>query len=88
MLPTLEATHHNEQLLLMNWPSQMGTGQFLILKGDRMPFLHQHTSYCKYAYIGMYLKWFSKVEKLKNKQDNLFFFQHPKCIFLLLSPFK
>ncbi len=75
MLPTLEATHHNEQLLLMNWPSQMGTSQFLILKGDRMPFLHQHTFYCKLAYIGMYFKWLVKsknlrINKIKKKSFN------------------
>jgi len=57
----------------------MGINQFFILKGDRMFFLHQHTSYCKLAYIGMYLKWFSKIKKLENKQD--FFLSTPQMHF-------
>ncbi len=86
MLLTFEATFHNKQLILMNRPFQLGSSWFLTLKGDNMPFLHQHTSYCKPTCVGVYLKWFGKVQILKNKQCRKFFFQHPKRLFLLLSP--
>ncbi len=73
MLPTFEATFHGEQLILMNRPFQLGFSQILILKSNRMFFLHQHTSYCKPTCVGVYPKWFGKVRKLKKGEVNFVF---------------
>jgi len=68
MLLAFETTCHDEQLFLVSWPSKLGFNQFLILKGNRMPFLHQHTSYCKFVCVDVYFKWFGNIYKLKGRQ--------------------
>jgi hypothetical protein len=60
--------------LFVSWSSQLGSSQFLILKGNKMPFLHQHTSYCKPTCISVYLKWFGKSRNLKTCEVEGFFF--------------
>jgi hypothetical protein len=77
MLLAFETTYHDEQLFLVNCPSKLGSNQFLTFKGNKMPFLHQHTFYCKPAFASVYFKWFGKIWKLKDMRGIKSFFQDP-----------